>query len=98
MRFLILLGATARFGRQSGVTTLGFDCGWARRHGCEHPRSTRSSANPARSLMVERNFGWVLGYFAAGLFFSPLIAFFRKRGFASTNKAGQQHYVIPDAP
>jgi hypothetical protein len=52
----------------------------------------------SRSLMVERNFGWVLGYFAAGLFFSPLIAFFGKRGFASANKGGQQHYVIPDAP
>jgi hypothetical protein len=61
-------------------------------------------------------FGWVLGYFEAGLFFAPYqfalpdrssrstainpyrIAFFGKRGLASANKAGQQHYVVPDAP
>jgi hypothetical protein len=60
----------ARFGRQSGITTLGFDCGWARRHGCEHPRSTRSLANPARSFMVERNFWMGAWLFRGGRLFS----------------------------
>jgi hypothetical protein len=39
-----------------------------------------AAADLARSLMVERNFGPMLGYFAAAFFSSSPIAFLGKRG------------------